>query len=79
MAIPNADLCPDTNHGNFADDWLWLNELPTLFQFVALTETGRHEYTAPGPTLADAYRHLETNAVPMTGISARCWHFVRSF
>ena len=49
-----------------------------VFCFVALTETGRHEYNAPGPTLCDAYEYLERNAVPMTGVPKQCWHFVRT-
>jgi len=49
----------------------------TFFEFVALTETGRHEYRCPGPTLCDAYGYLERNAVQITGIPKHCWHFIR--
>ena len=60
------------------EGWFWQDEPQTIFQFVALTETGRHEYNAPGPTLCDAYGYLERNAVPMTGIPKQCWHFIRT-
>jgi len=81
-SIPDSDLAPDTNYGNaFPDDWFWSDETgnrEAVFCFVALTETGRHEYNAPGPTLCDAYEYLERNAVPMTGIPKQCWHFIRT-
>ena len=81
-SIPDSDLAPDANYGNaFPDDWFWSDETgnrEAVFCFVALTETGRHEYNAPGPTLCDAYGYLERNAVPQTGIPKQCWHFVRT-
>jgi|TARA_Y100000289_G_C3881974_1_gene129213 hypothetical protein len=78
-SIPDSHLAPDVNYGNaFPDGWFWQDEPTSVFQFVALTESGRHEYNAPGPTLCDAIDYLERNAVPMTGIPKQCWHFIKT-
>ena len=72
--IPDSDLAPsELPPANTSEA-----SVSAVFCFVALTETGRHEYNAPGPTLCDAYGYLERNAVPQTGIPKQCWHFIRT-